>query len=323
MGYTDESDPAVMAQKIDAAADHGIDAFIFDWYHYNDGPYLNAALDNGFLHAPNNSRLKFALMWANHDVLDIFPARPPNPRKLLWPGKVTPQSFVSITDEIIQKYFKQPSYWTLDGKPYFSIYELSKLLDNFGSVQATRVALDDFRARAVAAGLPGIHLNAVVWGQPVLPTEKTPVDPAKLVRDLGFDSVTSYVWIHHVPLISFPTDDYQRVRDGYFKYWDEADKRFSIPYFPNVSMGWDPTPRVSPNVEYKPGNVGYPVTPVIINNTPAHFEEALRTARDRLMKEPARMDAHSSRSTHGMNGPEGRLHRTGYGEWHGIPRCNP
>jgi hypothetical protein len=31
-GYQDESDPAVMQNKIDAAADHALDAFIFDWY---------------------------------------------------------------------------------------------------------------------------------------------------------------------------------------------------------------------------------------------------------------------------------------------------
>jgi Na+/melibiose symporter-like transporter len=34
-GHQDETDPAVMAQKIDAAADHGVDAFIFCWYYYN------------------------------------------------------------------------------------------------------------------------------------------------------------------------------------------------------------------------------------------------------------------------------------------------
>src|SRR5688500_5782128 len=39
-GYTDESDPKAMAQKIGAAADYGVDAFIFDWYYYDDGPYL-------------------------------------------------------------------------------------------------------------------------------------------------------------------------------------------------------------------------------------------------------------------------------------------
>ena len=41
-GYQDESDPVVMANKINAAADHGISAFIFDWYYYNDGPFLNS-----------------------------------------------------------------------------------------------------------------------------------------------------------------------------------------------------------------------------------------------------------------------------------------
>jgi hypothetical protein len=47
-GYTDEKDPVVMAQKIDAAVDNGIDCFIFDWYMYEDGPFLNRALMRAF-----------------------------------------------------------------------------------------------------------------------------------------------------------------------------------------------------------------------------------------------------------------------------------
>ncbi len=74
-GYEDESDPAVMARKIAAAADHGIAAFLFDWYWYDDGPFLGRALDEGFLRAPNVDRLKFAFMWANHDWVDIHPAK--------------------------------------------------------------------------------------------------------------------------------------------------------------------------------------------------------------------------------------------------------
>jgi hypothetical protein len=50
-GYQDESDPRVMAQKIAAAADHGIHAFIFDWYYYDDGPFLERTVDQGFLRA--------------------------------------------------------------------------------------------------------------------------------------------------------------------------------------------------------------------------------------------------------------------------------
>lgn len=35
-GYTDEKDPGQeMARKIEAAASHGIDVMLFDWYRYD------------------------------------------------------------------------------------------------------------------------------------------------------------------------------------------------------------------------------------------------------------------------------------------------
>jgi hypothetical protein len=281
-GYGDESDPTVMSQKIDAAADNGIDAFIFDWYHYNDGPFLEGALDNGFLKAPNRSRLKFALMWANHDWMDMQPYTPGTPMKLVYPGKVTPEAFDAICDDIVKDYFSQPNYWKIDGKPYFSFYELTKLLDNFGSVPATRAALDRFRAKAKAAGLEGIHLNAVVWGQPVLPGEQKPADPAQLIKDLGFDSVTSYTWAHHAPLPQLQ-NDYNVVRDAYNDYWTKATTAYGIPYFPNVSMGWDGSPRSRPSEVAD--TIGYGPH-YITGNTPARFKEALAIARDRLAKQP-------------------------------------
>lgn len=227
-GYSDESKPEVMAQKIAAAADHGISAFIFDWYMYEDGPFLERPIDEGFLKAKNRNRLKFAFMWANHDWIDIHPYRRGAPAKLLYPGKVSPKRFDEIADDLIRRYFKQPNYWRIDGKPYFSFYDLGNLLDGFGSVSATRRALDQFRLKAKVAGLPGLHLNAVVWGQVILPSERTLADPAKLVRDLGFDSVTSYVWIHHVGLPQRQTD-YDYVRDRYLEYWSSATKTFPQP----------------------------------------------------------------------------------------------
>jgi hypothetical protein len=273
-GYEDESNPKVMARKIDAAADHGIDAFIFDWYYYNDGPFLQEALNEGFLKAQNHQRLKFSLMWANHDWIDIHPIRKGVTPPLLYPGTVTPEHFDRICDLVISQYFKDPSYWKIAGKPYFSFYDLTNLLKSFGSVPAARVALDRFRAKALAAGLPGLHLNAIVWGQPILPAERVPADAPQLVRDLGFDSVTSYVWIHHATLSS-ERNDYNEVRDQYFRYWDKATREFELPYFPNVTMGWDGTPR----------NYGLLGGKVVVGNTPARFEEALRLTRARVLKQ--------------------------------------
>ena len=133
---TDEADPQVMARNIDAAADHGIDTFIFDWYWYSDGPFLQRALDEGFLNAPNNDRLKFSLMWANHDWIDIHPAKiceksAEQSSKLLYPGTITPDAFDALIDYCVGTYFKHPSYWLMDGCPYFSVYELTKLLASF------------------------------------------------------------------------------------------------------------------------------------------------------------------------------------------------
>ena len=281
-GYGDESDPQVMARKIDAAANNGVDAFIYDWYYYDDGPFLNRGLDRGYLKARNRGRVKFALMWANHDWIDIHPYRRGTPYKTLYPGKVSPAGFDRICDYVIRDYFKQASYWKVDGKPYFSIYELTKLVESFGSVAATRAALDRFRVRAKEAGLPGLHLNAVAWGQPILPGEKTPTDIAGLIRALGFDSVTSYVWIHHVPLNERETD-YNTVRDAYNAYWDRARTLYGLPFFPNVSMGWDSSPRAHQEDPFD--NSGYPFTNTIANNTPERFRTALQIARDRLMEQ--------------------------------------
>lgn len=282
-GYLDESKPQVMERKIAAAAGHAISAFIFDWYYYNDGPFLAAPIDRGFLKARNNSRLKFALMWANHDWLDIHPYRRGRPPRLLYPGRVTPTTFVRICGHLIKDYFARPNYWRIGGKPYFSIYDLGNFVASFGSVQSARSALDAFRKMAKAAGLPGLHLDAVVWGQVVLPGEKTAADPAKLVRDLGFDSATSYVWVHHVGLPEMQTD-YNYVRDRYFEYWSSAAASLGVPYIPNVTMGWDPSPRADQTQPY--GNFGYPFTNTIANNTPENFRAALEMAKQRLLAEP-------------------------------------
>jgi hypothetical protein len=284
-GYGDESDPKVMAQKIAAAADHGIEAFIFDWYFYDDGLFLEGAIDSGYLRAANNDRVRFALMWANHDWLDIHPYKKGAAQPVLYPGRVTPATFEKVSSLLVERYFSHPSYWKIDGKPYFSIYDLSKLLESFGTVKDARAALDALRAKAVASGLAGVHLNAVVWGQAVLPGERVPVDPASLVRDLGFDSVTSYVWVHHVGLGRQQTE-YEEARNAYMRYWEEAEKAFGVAYFPNVTMGWDPSPRCDQGDTFD--NSGYPFTNTISGNTPERFRAALEMARDRLLADPKR-----------------------------------
>lgn len=281
-GCADESAPAVMRQKIHAAQEHGIDYFIFDYYHYNDGTFLSHCLDDGFLPAVAGQPLKFALMWANHDWVDIHPAKRSSPPALLYPGEVDPEHFLRIADHVIEHYFKHPSYYRINGRPYFSIYHLQQLTAGLGGMEATRKALKEFRRRAEAAGLPGLHLNAVVWGCPVLPGEDKETARMKSVKLLGFDSASSYVWIHHFALPrNVATYPYLSAMENYFRAWDKLEDGSSVPYYPNVTMGWDPSPRTVPTDVWSP-NAGYPFHCTLSDNTPENFRIALELTRKRM-----------------------------------------
>lgn len=281
-GYEDEADPMVMEKKIDVAADHGLTAFIFDWYWYEDGPYLERCLEEGFLKASNNDRLKFAVMWANHDLKDIHPAVRNEPYNTLVSGTVGEMAFVEATNHVINKYFLHPSYWRVDGGLYFSVYELMRLVSGLGGIENTQRVLEDFRKRVRAAGLGELHLNAVVWGVQILPGETKITDPNEMLKVLGFDSVTSYVWIHHNSLPDFPATSYAEYRDLSIKDFERFAKKYELPYFPNVTMGWDASPRTIQSDSYD--NLIYPYMATLQENTPEEFKKALEQAREFLDK---------------------------------------
>ena len=67
-GYELDNDPKVVERWIDVAVDHGVNVFVYDWYWYEEGPYLESALNDGFLKARNNLNMRFYIMWANLDV---------------------------------------------------------------------------------------------------------------------------------------------------------------------------------------------------------------------------------------------------------------
>ncbi len=281
-GYEDESDPKVMEKKIDAAADHGITSFIFDWYWYEDGPYLQRCLEDGFLKAKNNDKLKFSLMWANHDWVDIHPAQRSVAlgSQTLARGEVSYRAFYDATEHMIQNYFCHPSYWRVNGGLYLSFYMIAGLVSGLGDVPSTRKILDELRERVRKAGLGELHLNAVVWGQQILPGEKKAANVNELLDALGFDSVTSYVWIHHHEMPDFPETDYAAFAQENIADFEKFTQKYQLPYYPNVSMGWDPSPRTIQTDDYE--YIGYPYTPTLSNNTPEEFEKALRAAKSFL-----------------------------------------
>ncbi|MBM3851825.1 MAG: hypothetical protein FJ399_01575 [Verrucomicrobia bacterium] len=284
-GYTDEADPRAMERKIAAAAGHRIDAFVFDWYWYEDGPFLQRALDEGFLRARNRERLKFALMWANHDWTDIHPQKLRENPRVLYPGALSARGFERLTDKVVRDYFSRPNYWRIAGAPYFSIYDLAAFIRGLGGIEPAIAALRRFREKTRRAGHRDLHLNIVYWQRGLLAGEKALPVTAAFLRRLGADSTTSYVWIHHVPLRSFPTTSYAWVFARYREYLDATARRFAgLPHYPNVTMGWDSSPRTVSSDRFLRGE--YPFLPALSGNTPAAFRRALSAMKGWLAGRP-------------------------------------
>jgi len=281
-GYEDEADPKVFSKKIDAAADYGISGFLFDWYAYDDGYFLNRALDEGFLTADNVHRLKFVLMWANHDWVDIFPDTVGKIPELHYDGAVTRATFEAFTDDVIERYFKHPSYLCVDGRPFFSIFSTYRFVQGLGGLEAAMDALKTFRQKTMEAGFAGLHVNAILSG---LTLPDATVQAAlklnganDLARTLELDSVMPYVWLKHFDQAqSFPTCDYLETLAREVQGWHEVAAEFKIDSFPNVTVGWDATPRCDPHYPFEFGE--YPHVPVLGDNTPEAFKTALETAK--------------------------------------------
>ena len=58
-GYVNEANPDVMEMEISCAYNHGVNVFIYDWYWYDGRPFLENCLNDGFLRAKNNEKMKF------------------------------------------------------------------------------------------------------------------------------------------------------------------------------------------------------------------------------------------------------------------------
>ncbi len=268
-GYCNEADPYVMEMQIAAAADHGVNVFIYDWYWYDGRPFVEQCLNNGYLKARNNDRVKFYLMWANHDVGNLWDKRIAHIEgDLIWRAMVDRREFETIAHRLIEKYFTHPSYYTIDGNPVFMIYDLNRLVDGLGGVSQTALAFAWFREQAVAAGLPGLHLQLTSWGAGNLMLSGVDAGiaatPNEIVKKIGFDSQTHYQMAHFTNI----DRDYAEIIPDMANEWDLMDKTYDIPYFPHVSVGWDNNPRFH---TLRPG--------IVKNNSPENIQKALQLAK--------------------------------------------
>ncbi len=264
-GYEMDNDPKVVEKWIDAAVEHGVNIFVYDWYWFDGGPFLESAINDGFLKAKNNSKMQFYIMWADHDVKRNYwnVHQFKDDTSLLWDGAVDWDNFKIIVDRVINQYFKQPNYFKIDGKPVFSIFSVDNLLQSFnGSVEETRKALDYFRDEVQKAGFPGLHIQWNQGGGSVM-SKDAAARFSERVSEMGFNSVAMYN-------MGGTDEDYLVYGANSVKIRTQMDSILNVPLFPCVSIGWDDTPRF-------PAKGIHDV--VHYHNTPASFAALLYKAK--------------------------------------------
>lgn len=271
-GYEMDNDPEVVERWIDVAVDHGVNVFIYDWYWYEEGPYLESALNDGFLKAKNNDKMQFYIMWANHDVKNNYwnYHRYGDDESILWDARVDWENYKIIVDRVINQYFKQPNYFKINGEPVFSVFSIDKLMESFGnSAEETRKALDYFRDEVKKAGFPGLHIQ---WNQGggSLMSEERAVQFKSKVDIMGFNSIAMYN-------MGGLAEDYLVYGSNSIKIREQLDEIVDVPVFPCVSIGWDDTPRF-PKYGKK--------DTVHQHNTPTSFATLLYKAKEYAKNHP-------------------------------------
>ena len=267
-GYVNEANPDVMEMEIACAAKHGVNVFIYDWYWYDNRPFPENCLNDGYLKAKNNDQVKFYLMWANHDVTHMWNVELSSyTNEVIWQGAVGMSVFKTIVERWITKYFCHPSYYKIDGKPVLMIYDVFNFVKGFGGVEGTREAVAYFRQEVKKAGYPDVHLQVVTrnGSLKIDGPDGTVID---YYRDIGFDSGSEYQLIG---FIKNKTDfmDYEAAMSAAKQQYADMDAQKDVCYFPHVSLGWDNNPR------YKEFTM-----PVLENCTPDKVEKALREAKN-------------------------------------------
>ncbi len=173
---------------------------------------------------------------------------------------------------MIARYFHQPTYWRIGGAPVLVIYEAGRLRDTFG-VAGTRQLLAELRTFARKLGHAGLHVHASHGSLPVFGE----------LEAMGFDSYGLYSPILLAAERRPPEEELPEygvvAADVAHDLWPRVDALSPLPCFPAASPGWDTTPRrVAPRARATPPNrTTWPVTSIVVDETPAAFEALLNS----------------------------------------------
>lgn len=224
LGYANDGNPEVVDWQINWALSHGIEFFIYDWYWNKGGRHLEEGLHDGLFKAKYQDKMKFCLLWANHNG----------------PGSHSEADMLAVTQYWIDNYFKRPNYMKLNGKNVMVIFNPSGIIQDMG-LDGAKAAIVKMKKMCEDSGAGGLYLVGCVYPNTSLVTQ---------LEKAGFDALSGY---------NYPgagdkgqnVAPYEWMVDGYNEIWSQIADTSRIPYIPLCEAGWDSRPWHGPSARVR------------------------------------------------------------------------
>lgn len=215
LGFYSQENPEVADWETKWAVEHGISFFVYCWYRASQGEPVKmnfgSAIHDALLKSRFLDKMKFTIMWTNHDK-----------------GKTGVSDEKDLMTNLlpfwIDNYFKHPSYLKIDNKPVLFVYRPENVADDLGSADSAAHAFDLMRQACKDAGFAGLYILGEYRGH----------EPNVLrqFKQLGLDYVFAYCW--YVP--KNPTPD-QAIK-AQMEYIKQTRDFGILPEVVTVSQAW-------------------------------------------------------------------------------------
>ncbi|MDR0733794.1 MAG: glycoside hydrolase family 99-like domain-containing protein [Dysgonamonadaceae bacterium] len=234
LGYYDLRLPEVRQAQADLAQEYGVEGFCYWHYWFASGKKL---LERPFSEVLLSGKpdFPFCLGWANHSWKGKY-SGVNNKNALIEQQYNGVEEYATHFYEVLPA-FKDKRYITVDGKPFFLIFD--------PEFQDAPVFIDCWQKLAVDNGLPGIHFVAHTYQSGRIPALlKAGFDAVNVVRLFDYQRVGISLLqqvINKIKREVFNTGFYPEYRDAMRFFSGEEDAEPHV--YPTVVPDWDHSPR--------------------------------------------------------------------------------
>ncbi len=179
LGRYSSQDPEVAEKHIEWANEHGIDFFVLSWWPQD--PDIERRAQEGFLKARNLGDIRFCLLYESQGL-----AFHPGLGTVNF-GGATIETFLEHFDVLADRYFSNPSYLKIDGRPVVILYITRTYTGLY--TDAIHQLRRRMRKRGIDLFLVGDEIFWKVKRGDTLEADQNEPVPARVKL---FDAITSY-----------------------------------------------------------------------------------------------------------------------------------